>query len=374
MKILVINWQCIKNPLGGGAEVHLHEIFKRIAAKGHEVTLFCSRYPNSEEHENIDGINVIRKGERNFFNFLVPMFYNQYFKNINYDIIIDDINKVPFYTPLYVKKPLLAVSHHFFGKSIIKEAGRVVGSYILLAEKMVDYIYKNTRFAVVSQSTLDEFKERHFNISNFTIVPNAIEPANFPMKIGKKAEKPTIAYFGRLKKYKSVDHLFFAFKNVLNIVPDAQLCIMGRGDFQPYLEKLAGELNISDKVVFHGYVTEEEKINLLSLAHCAVNTSMKEGWGITNIEANACGTPVISANSPGLRDSVKNGISGLLYKYADINELSDNIIKILTNQNLLNSLSEGAVEWAGSFSWDKSSDIMIQTCLDTIKAYEYNKK
>lgn len=114
MKILVINWQDIRNPFGGGAEVHMHEIFKRITAMGHDVTIFACSHPELASSEIVDGIKIIRKGSRNLFNFIVPWEYKRCLSKQNYDIIIDDINKIPFFTPLFVKEPLLAISHHFF--------------------------------------------------------------------------------------------------------------------------------------------------------------------------------------------------------------------------------------------------------------------
>lgn len=370
MKILVINWQDIKNPLGGGAEVHLHEIFKRVAAKGHEVALFCCEVPGEPQEETLDGIRIIRRGSRSTFNYLVRGAYKKTFSREGYDIVIDDINKIPFYTPLYVKdRPLLAISHHFFGKSIYRETNYIVGTYVYLAEKLVDWFYKKTPFAVVSQSTLDEFIRRGFDPNLFSIVPNAITQEDFPMSFGEKAGQPTVAYFGRLKKYKSVDHLVRAFADVAEAIPDAKLIILGRGNFRPYLEKLAKELGIADKTTFFGFVSEEDKKRLLSEAHCVVNTSMKEGWGITNIEANACGTPVVSADSPGLRDSVKEGVSGLLYDYGDVGQLADVLIDLLRDQDKLRRLNEGAVSWAKTFSWDKSAELMIEKCEEVIRDF-----
>lgn len=369
MKILIFNWQDIKNPFGGGAEVHLHEIFRRMAEKGHDITLFCCRWEGSAEEEIIDGIKVIRKGSRNLFNFKVKPEYLNRFSKENYDLVIDDINKIPFYTPRFVKGPLLAISHHFFGKSIFREAGLIRGLYVYGSEKLVDVAYQDTPFVVVSESTRDEFIERGFDERNFSIVYNAITQENFPLKVGEKHNEPSIIYFGRLKKYKSPDHLLKAFAIVNKSIPDSKLYFMGRGDFQPKLEKLAQDFNIRDKVVFLGYVTEEEKVRHLGLCHVAVNTSMKEGWGITNIEANACGTPVISANVPGLRDSVKVGLSGLLYEYGNINELAEILREVLTNKESLDKLSNGAVDWAKTFSWDDSASKMEQICINTIKNF-----
>jgi glycosyltransferase involved in cell wall biosynthesis len=360
LKILVVNWQDIKNPYGGGAEVHLHEIFKRVVLKGHEVFLLSCKIDNQPDYEEIDGIKVFRKGSRSIFNYFVPKMYKEISQKFDFDIVIDDLNKIPFYTPLFVKKPLLAISHHFFGTSIYKETNFIAGSYVYLSEALVNIVYKNTPFVVVSESTLNEFKSRGFDTSKFRIVYNAIEQDNFPLKVVKKNDYLTITYFGRLKKYKSVDHLFRAYATIKNKFPNSKLEIIGRGDFKDELVSLSKELNIFDSVIFHGFVTEEQKSDLLSKSHVVVNTSLKEGWGITNIEANACGTPVISADVPGLRDSVSPGLSGLLYPYSNIKELARQIDEILSDEKLRNTLSEGAVEWAKKFSWNKSADDMIE--------------
>lgn len=370
MKILVINWQDIKNPLGGGAEVHMHEIFKRVAGRGHDVTIYCCEVENEPAREIIDGIKIIRYGNRSLFNYTVKKMYRERFRLENFDIVFDDINKIPFYTPRFVKEPLIAISHHFFGKSIFRETNFVSGMYVYMAEKLVDKVYKNTPFAVVSQSTLNEFIERGFDRKNFTIVPNAIEPTEYPMAVGDKDEVPVISYFGRLKKYKSVDHLVRAFYLVRDEYPDAKLHILGKGDFLQELKELAENLNIDENTRFFGYVTDKEKIRLLSRAWCMVNTSMKEGWGITNIEANACGTPVISADSPGLRDSVKSGLSGLLYEYGNVNQLADILIKFIADKEERVRLYGGAVEWASTFSWDKSADIILELSEKVIRNFK----
>lgn len=360
MNILLFNWQCIRNPLGGGAEVHMHEIFRRIVEMGHRVSLYCCSYPGLPPDELIDGIEIHRRGKRELFNFLVPKIYKS-IKYEDFDIVVDDINKIPFYTPLFVNRhPILAISHHFFGKSIFKQAGLIGASYVLLAEKFVDYVYKNTRFSVVSQSTLDEFIQRGFDPQKFTIIHNAYDKAKF--SIGHNTTEPNkyrIAYFGRLKKYKSVDHLFLAFAKFNKNYPNSQLEIIGRGDFDSYLKTLANNLNISDKTIFYGFVSDDEKVRILSEVDLVVNTSAKEGWGITNIEANAVGTPVICADVPGLKDSISNGKSGLLYQYGNIEDLHNKIELALTDAELKNKLRLGSVEWASSFSWDTSAEKMI---------------
>lgn len=375
MNILLFNWQCIRNPLGGGAEVHMHEIFRRIVAMGNNVTLYCCSHPDLPADEIIDDIQIHRRGKRELFNFLVPRIY-QSVKNEGFDIVIDDINKIPFYTPLFVKKhPILAISHHFFGKSILKQSGLIGSSYVLFAEKFVDFVYKNTTFSVVSQSTLDEFINRGFDPHNFTIIHNAYDKEKFSVE--HKTTLPNtfrIAYFGRLKKYKSVDHLFLAFAKFTKKYPNAQLEIIGRGDFNNYLQSLATMLGIAHKTIFYGFVSDDEKVRILSEVDLVVNTSAKEGWGITNIEANAVGTPVVSADVPGLRDSVNNGHSGLLYQYGNIDDLRSKIELALTNDDFKHKLNVGAVQWASSFSWDTSAQKMMTLIQDIVNNFNIQRK
>lgn len=369
MRILVLNWQDRTNPQAGGAETHLHEMFGRIAAAGHSVTLFCSHYDDAPLRETLDGIDVIRAGGRSTFNYTVPRWYRRHVDSLAPDIVIDDINKIPFFTPLYVRRPLLALIHHFFGPAIFQQAGLAAGAYVKFFEDRIGRIYRETPINVVSESTRKECIERGLDGTRISVIHNAIDQHAFPMTVGIKSIRPTVVYFGRLKKYKSVDHLLLAAAMVKRDIPDLCVNIMGTGDDRPRLEDLCHELGIADNVTFTGFVTDEEKVRRLSEAHVAVNTSVKEGWGITNIEANACGTPVISADVPGLRDSIRDGESGKLYQYGDIDSLARTIKHVLVNDEERRRLSEGAVRWASTFTWERSAREMIELCTRTIASY-----
>jgi glycosyltransferase involved in cell wall biosynthesis len=357
MNILVINWQDWMNPLSGGAESHLRETFSRIAAMGHRVTLFCSSFPGAAAEETVDGIRIIRRGGRSTFNFIVPFYYLTRLRHENFDVVVDDINKIPFCTPLFVRRPLVGLSHHFFGTSIFREAGPIAGTYVYLSEKLVDLFYKRIPFIVVSQSTLDEFIERGFKRQNFTLALNAIDHDRLHPTGEPKSDHPTVGYFGRLKRYKSVDHVVQAFALIREKFPDAELVIIGRGDFQPELEKLAAELGVNDATRFTGFVSEEEKLKLLQQIWVVVNPSMKEGWGIVNVEANACGTPAVAADSPGLRDSVVHEITGELYPYGDIEKLTDSLLRILGDQQLRETYRRNALDFARALTWEKTAMI-----------------
>jgi len=364
-----MNWQDRTHPLSGGAEIHLHEIFGRIAAAGHRVTLLCCGYSGAPAEDVIDGINIIRVGHRATFNYRVAWWWYRNGKKLNPDIVVDDINKIPFLTPLFVKRPILAIIHHLFGKTIYTEAGLLAGVYVRSFERRITSAYRNTPLCVVSESTRQECEVLGFKQENITIIHNAIDHRRFPMAITKKADVPTVVFVGRLKKYKSVDHLLRAAAIVRKALPSLRVEILGTGDQYDALRALASELGISESVTFHGFVTEEQKTAWLSLAHVVVNSSVKEGWGISNIEANACGTPVISANVPGLRDSVRDGMSGILYPYGDVDTMARLMQRLLVDAHERERLSEGALKWASTFTWERSAREMLDLCSRVVERW-----
>ena len=296
MKILIFNWQDIKNPHAGGAEVHLHEVFSRIANMGHDVTLFCSSFPGAASEEMMNGIRVIREGGRYLFNFRVPFRYFTRFRRERFDLIIDDMNKIPFFTPVFVREPLYIVTHHLFGKSIFLEVPWPLAMYVYLTERMGFGLCKSRDmpFIVGSPSTKQELLDIGIQTDRVEVINYCVDHDVHKPSPPERSTKPLIGYFGRLKKYKSVEQLLHALVTVRKQYPDLQLVIVGEGDNRHALETLAKELGVSSTVQFTGFVDEQEKVRWLQRVWFAVNTSSKEGWGLTVIEANACCTTVVA--------------------------------------------------------------------------------
>lgn len=357
MRILVVNWQDIKNPLAGGAEVHLHEVFSRIAKMGHEVVLFCSSFRGALPEEDLNGIRVIRAGGRYLFNFRFAWTYLSKFRNEKFDIVVDDMNKIPFFTPLYVRTPLYGVTHHLFGTSIFLELNVPMASYVYLMEQAAVWLYRQRRvpFIVGSPSTEYELLERRFDRSTVALINYGVDHSVHTPHGEAKNPTPLIGYFGRLKKYKSVDHLLRALPGVLKEIPDLRLLIVGEGDDRPRLEAITREWGLTKSVEFTGFVPEDRKVRLLQQMWFKVTTSSKEGWGLTVVEANACGTPVLASNVQGLRDAVKNGETGLLYEYGNVMDLQEKLRLLLKDRSLRERLSENAIRWSKNFDWDQAA-------------------
>jgi glycosyltransferase involved in cell wall biosynthesis len=365
MKILVFNWRDILNPEAGGAEVHLHEIFTRIAQEA-DITLISSRFKEAPKSETVDGIKIIRVGNKFLFNFAALWHYMTRLKRANFDIIVDDINKVPLFTPLYVKKPVLAILHHINEKTLFKELPLPMALYIYFAEKLIPIFYKKAPFIVVSNSTKAELIGMGIPSANINLIYNAIEHGRFAPRT--KSPQPQVVYFGRVKRYKQVDHLLQAFRLVKEQIPDARLVVAGKGDDYPRLERLIKKWHLESHIKLVGEVSEAEKIKILQRAWVFVTASMKEGWGITVIEANACGTPAIAYDVPGLRDCIRHGETGLLVPYGDIERLAKATVRLLGNSELREKLSLSAVNWASTFSWEKSADEFMQRMKSIVEA------
>ena len=356
LKILVFNWQDITNPLAGGAEVHLHEVFERIAARGHDVTLFCHHFDGAPREEKRNGIRIIRQGGRSLFNFHVPIAYWRRFRKEHYDVIVDDVNKIPFYTPLFAREPVQGVTHHLFGKSISLETILPFAAYVYLSQRLIEPVYRRVHFIIGSPSTHREYLEWGFPQDQVTVVNYCVNKEIYWPDSSNSYDADRIGYFGRLKKYKSVDHLLRAMDRLRDEYPRLHLDIIGDGDDRPRLEQLASELTLNDRVTFHGFIDETAKAPLLQKMNFVVNTSSKEGWGLTVVEANACGAPVVAANVPGLRDSVVDGETGLLYEFGNIDDLVEKMRVFLNSTETRNAFRDRALAWAGKFDWDVATD------------------
>ena len=357
MRILAINWQDRKHPYAGGAEVHLHEIFSRLGAKGHQVTLLCCGFDGAPAEENYDNMRIVRSGGRLLFNFGVKRWARELMARESFDVVVDDINKIPFYTARFVDKPILGIVHHLFGKAIYQEVDPVSASYVYLAESLVPRYYRAVPMMVVSESTRDDLVSRGMNRDLIRVVHNGIDLTQYsPGPAGSKAAEPTICFLGRVKRYKSIDNMLHAVDSLRGEIPTLNAHIVGSGGDEKRLKAIVGKLGISDRVTFHGYMTLAAKIDIVRQSWVVVCPSVKEGWGLTNIEANACGTPVICADVPGLRDSARNNQTGLLYAYGDIPALTDCIRRMINDSDLRQRLTTGALAWAGRFSWDRAAE------------------
>ncbi|HEX7119641.1 MAG TPA: glycosyltransferase family 4 protein [Longimicrobiales bacterium] len=351
-----MNWQDGLNPQAGGAETHLHEVFGRLAARGHEVTLLASGWPGAAARERVDGIEVHRVGGRYTFALSARRYYRAALAGRNFDIVVEDLNKVPLFTPYWGRFPLVLLVHHLFGRTAFEEASLPLALATWLLERPLARVYRDVPVEAVSPSTAADLERRGFARDRIVVIPNGVDLDAYRPTGEPRFARPTLLYLGRLKRYKRVDLILRALALLRGRGRDARLIIAGRGDHEPALRRLVAELQLEDIVELVGFVTEEEKRRLFREAWVHVLTSPKEGWGITNLEAAACGTPTVASDSPGLRDSVVDGETGFLVPHGDVAALADALDRVLSSGALRDRLGRGARAFAERFSWDRAAE------------------
>lgn len=351
-RILIFNWRDTRHVFAGGAETYIHELAKRWVRNGHYVTVFCGNDSKSPRRETIDGVHIIRRGGFYFVYIWAVVYYVLRLRN-KYDIIIDSENGIPFFSPLFAKREKIFLLMHHVHQEVFRKSLVPPFSWIamFLEGTVMPAVYSHTEVITVSPSTKQEIIDNKLTTKNPFIIYNGIDTKRY--KKGVKSKDPLIVYVGRLKYYKSINVFIKSAKQIASTMPRARFIIAGEGEEGRRLHALAARIH--SPVAFVGKVTEDEKVRLLQQAWVVVNPSYMEGWGITVIEANACGTPVVASDVAGLRDSVKDGRTGCLVPYGDVARLSEQVLKILQDAHLRNLLSKNAITWAKGFSWDREA-------------------
>jgi glycosyltransferase involved in cell wall biosynthesis len=353
--LYILNERDLVNPRAGGVEVHLFEIFGRLAARGYPVTLICCGYPGAVRRETVRGIDVHHVGNRYSFYVRGPALYRRMARALQGPgLLIEDLSKLPFYGPLYSPLPILAIVHHLFGSTVFQQVGAVVGALAYLSELGIPRAYHDVPMIAVSPSTRDDLIVRGIPAANITVVTNGLDHTRY--RLDDSRPGPVILSLGRVEPYKRVDVIVEAMPRILRAVPAARLVVVGRGSAVPTLHRRVRDLGIEHAVEFRGFVDEAEKVALYRSARVFVNPSAKEGWGLTVMEANACGVPVVASDAPGLRDSVLHDKSGLLVLHADGDAYVAAILRVLQDDACWARLRAGALAWAAEFSWDAITD------------------
>ncbi|GJM43514.1 MAG: glycosyl transferase family 1 [Gemmatimonadota bacterium] len=370
--ILLVNWNDRTNPFAGGAEIHLHELFGRLAARGHRVTLLCSGYGDAPAQAELDGLRVVRCGGRYTFNFVLPGVLKRWQRDHPCDVVVEALNKIPLYTPLYSKAPVVGIGHHLFGGTIFREIPPPLSLYVYLSELGVPWAYRGVPMEVISRSTGDDFQARGLKPEQIRVIHVGIDRDQYDVSPDQpREERPSLLALGRVRKYKRLDLVVDAVVRLARERhPRLQLLVAGSGNYLDSLREHAQRQGAGDAVRFLGLVSEEDKVRLYRSAWGLVMTSPKEGWGLTCLEAQACGTPVVASNSPGLREAVRDGETGFLVPHADPAALESALDRLLSDGELRATLGGNAARFAATFSWDRCADETMQLLEETIAKRE----
>lgn len=375
MNILHFCWRGPGHPRAGGAELVTHEHSKAWVKAGHSVTLFTSSFPGSKDEETVDGVLVKRKGRDTSFTVIFYGIIWYLFENKSkFDLVIDHFHGLPFFTPIFVRSKKIAFIHE-----VAREVWKF-NPYTYPLNKVIEYcgyvfepviifvIYFFTKFITVSDSTKKALVDWGVASKNVEIVHNGVSVEK-PLKVSDKEKSKTLVYLGAITQDKGIEDAIKVYKILSKKDKDIKFWVLGKGE-KDYVDKMKGETKEDNNVKFWGFVDQKIKFELLSRAHLLINPSKLEGWGLVVIEAAAMGTPTVGYKVPGLVDSVKNNVTGVLVD-KDVNKMADAIFRVLNDSVRYKHMSGNCIKWSKKFNWEistKKSLQIIESMLESKKS------
>lgn len=220
---------------------------------------------------------------------------------------------------------------------------------------------------IVPSKPVEELLRRYGVYRPIEVIPTGVEldkwyreenPAFPRLALNISPTAPLLVYVGRLAEEKNISLLLFAFKRVLNSIPNAYLLLVGSGPGEENLKRLARDLDIWERCRFLGFVEREKVRECLAAADILVFPSTTETQGLVLAEALAMGVPVIAADSYGARQAIRQGVDGfILPPLPEV--FSEKIYKILTNKELMRRMREEALKGAKRFSAKNSAKKLL---------------
>jgi glycosyltransferase involved in cell wall biosynthesis len=337
----------------GGNGANLHAQISRWVDWGHRVTVVAGDYPGAQRVQRYGPRLVVhRMGTRVT---VFPRAILAVLRGIgrDADVVLEVINGITFVTPLWLRKPRVAMVHHVHRELYLEEFRRFGLPLFWILERLpLRLLYRRTPFLTISNSARDDLAREGIPPENVTVEYLGVDPGKF--RPGTRAPEPHLIFVGRLKAYKNVEALF----DVLEAVPGAILDIVGEGDHRPDLEVEIERRSLGPRVRMHGYVDEETKAELYAHAWLNLTASQSEGWSLTVMEAALCGTPSVALAVGGLAESIVDGETGFLA--ADTGELAGRVRELVDSDELRERFGEAAERRARTFTWERSASAFLE--------------
>jgi len=349
-RVHVLAWRDLDDRDAGGSEVHADEFMRRWAERGLDVLHRTSAAEGLPPTDHRHGYRVVRRGSR----------YSVFPRTIAaeltgrmgpYDALVEIWNGVPWFSPIWCRRPRITVFHHVHGPmwdqvmpGPLAPAGR------FLEARFAPPFYRRGLTVTPSDATREELVELGFRPERVVAHPNGVDPRFRPG--GTRSERPTILAVGRLAPVKRFDRVVDAALTARRRVPDLELDIVGGGPLRDELQQRVDDAGATGWIRLRGRVEHDELVTMYRRAWLVVSGSIAEGWGLSLTEGAGCGTPCVATDIRGHRSSVADGSSGVLVAP---DALGDTVAAVLADPERLAELRSGALRWAAGLSWDASA-------------------
>lgn len=361
--VLLLCWRDTGHPQGGGSEAYLQRIGAQLAGSGTKVTLRTARYPGSARTEVVDGVTIQRRGGS----------YTVYvwaglamaaakiglgpLRRVRPDIVVDTQNGLPFLSRLVHGRRTVVLVHHCHREQW-PVAGPVMSRIGWFVEsRLSPRLHRRNQYVTVSLPSARDLALLGVRPDRVAVVRNGVDPAPEHTLTESRSATPRVVVLSRLVPHKRIEDALDAVARLRTRIPNVHLDVLGDGWWSQPLVDHAARLGISDAVTFHGHVDDTTKHAVLQRSWVHVLPSLKEGWGLSVVEAAQHGVPTIGYRaSGGLTDSVVDGVTGMLVDHFD--DMVDGLERLLTDDVLREQLGVKAQVRSGEFSWQQSADAM----------------
>lgn len=349
-RVHTLAWRDLDDPDAGGSEVHADEFMRRWAAAGLDVTHRTSSAIGQPATSRRNGYGVVRRGSR--YTVFPRTIVAEVTRSMGpFDALVEIWNGVPWFSPVWCRRPHITFLHHVHGPmwdQILPGPLAALGRG--LESRLAPPFYRRTETVTPSDATREELLELGFRPELVTAVPNGTDPRFSPG--GQKTAEPSIVAVARLAPVKRLSLLVDAAVAARARVPGLTLTIVGDGPDRGELEQQVAAADAAGWITFAGRVDQDDLVGLYQRSWIVASASLAEGWGLSLTEAAGCGTPAVATDIRGHRSSVVDGVTGIL---ADPADLSDAMVRVLTDDALRNRLGHAAHHRVQSLTWDASA-------------------
>ena len=383
MKILEVTQVFSHEHFAVGSTEIVYQLSKALAERDHEVSLYTSDYRVDKKR-----IESLQKLEVNVSNFkiwlnLAGLYITPFMLKIAAEVKHFDVIHMHNYRTFqnivsahYAKKysiPYIFQAEGslltFFHKGIQKKVFDAVWGYRMLKGA--------TKVVAASLMEASQYKSIGIDEAKIMIVPFGIDPTEFELlpergmfrrKYGINDNQQIILYLGRIHKIKGLDLLLEAFIDVSRKLNNVKLVIAGPDDGYLYsMKRLIADLEISSNIFFTGPLYGQEKLKAYVDADVYVLPSFYEDFGLTVLEAIACGTPVIVTDQCGTADVVEDHAGFVVPR--DKTQLSSAILNILSDDKLRQKFSEKGQSFVrAQYNWGKVAEKVESVYLSCISS------
>ena len=349
MRIAFLSWRDTTHPDGGGSEVFVESVGRELVRRGHDVTLLCARHPGAARREVRDGVRLRRLGGRLTVYLWGLAWLVRHRRDV--DVVVDVVNGLPFASPLVRRHGVVALVHHVHAEQwrIIYPglAGRL-GWFV--ESRVVPLLYRGRPFLTVSDASARDLVRIGVDPRMITVVRNGLAAAP-PDVVPAEAPAPRLAVLSRLVPHKQIEHAFSVLRRLERDVPDLHLDVVGDGWWHDELVAAAAAEGVTDRVSFHGHVSDARRDELVGGAWLMLMPSVKEGWCLAITESGAQGTPSVAyASAGGVTESIRDGETGRLV--ADLDEMVEVVGELVHDRTRRQAMGAAARDFAASLTWE----------------------